>query len=373
MRRTSIVAAALPAAACLGSLIGCRATSAAEVRLDANRTLGAAVAFRNLSVMPVYDSRAAAADTYTTLDEGLKAKTVTVKESPQGGDVNKLYVSNLGKKPVYILGGEVILGGQQDRCIGKDLLLPPRAKAVPITVFCVEHGRWSGAASFTGSAKTLASQTIRLSAQDGAVAAAIPELNRTRPGGLINRNQAAGEVAGSYERISRRQTQVWAAVAQKNARFNAAPASGTYREVLEGTGGNSGASVEPYIKALAGALSADKRLVGVVTAVDGKVVAADVFGEPALFRKLWPKLLRSYASDAAEAATGKVAPARRVTAASARAFLAEAAAGANKAVDRAADTTITRLEGRKAVLYRSGASAGGSMAGKAVHENYLAK
>ncbi len=373
MRRTSVVAAALPAVVCLGSMIGCRATSAEEVRLDANRTLGAAVTFRNLSVMPVYDSRAATVDTYTTLDEGLKARTVTVKESPQGGDVNKLYVSNLGKKPVYIIGGEVILGGQQDRCIGKDLLLKPGAKAVPITVFCVEHGRWSGAASFTGSAKTLASQTIRLSAQDGAVVAAMPESTRTRPGGLINRNQVAGEAAGSNERISRRQTDVWAAVAQKNARFNAAPASGTYREVLQGTGGNSGASIDPYVKALSGAIPADKRLVGVVTAVDGKVVAADVFGEPALFRKLWPKLLRSYASDAAEASNGKPVPARPVTPASARAFLAEAATGASKAVDRAADTTITRLEGRNAVLYRSSATAGGAMAGKAVHENYLAK
>ncbi len=33
---------------------------------------------------------------------------------------------------------------QQDRMIGVDLIVPPRSGKLPISAFCVEHGRWSG-------------------------------------------------------------------------------------------------------------------------------------------------------------------------------------------------------------------------------------
>jgi hypothetical protein len=42
--------------------------------------------------------------------------------------------------------------------------------------------------------------------------------------------------------------------------------------------------------------------VGVIVAVNGKVESMDVFESTPLFRKLWPKLLKSYALDAANAA-----------------------------------------------------------------------
>src|SRR5207248_3378271 len=111
---------------------------------------------------------------------------------------------------------------------------------------------------------------------------------------------------------------------EKNRAFKAAPATGTYREVLNQAGGEAQRAVAPYEKALADALGNDPHLAGVVAAVNGKVVAADLFGDPALFRKLWPKLLRSYAADAAETAPAAGVKTPPVTAAQARAFLEEA-------------------------------------------------
>src|SRR5438105_2040703 len=106
-------------------------------------------------------------------------------------------------------------------------------------------------------------------------------------------SDASGKVAAA-------QGKVWDRVAAKNAKFKAKPASGTYRGVLTLQGGEAGKSIAPYAKALNTSLGTDPHLVGVVAAVNGKIVAADSFGDAALFRKLWPKLLRSYAADAAE-------------------------------------------------------------------------
>ena len=42
----------------------------------------------------------------------------------------------------------------------------------------------------------------------------------------------------------------------------------------------------------------DKNAVGVVVAVNGEVVWADIFASTQLLQKYWPKLVRSYASEA---------------------------------------------------------------------------
>ena len=54
---------------------------------------------------------------------------------------------------------------------------------------------------------------------------------------------------------------------------------------------------QEYEKALRTQLRG-KELVGVVVAVNGEVIWADLFAEPALFEKYWPKLLRSYVVEA---------------------------------------------------------------------------
>ncbi len=138
-----------------------------RTNLDAQRTFGTPHIYRNLTVVPVYDTSVTATDTYITLDEGLKAKTVQVQESKDGGSVNTLYITNRDKKPLYVMAGEVVLGGQQDRTIGKDIIISAGKIRVPIAVFCVEHGRWTGRADFESSAQSVASADIRLDAQNG--------------------------------------------------------------------------------------------------------------------------------------------------------------------------------------------------------------
>ncbi len=55
--------------------------------------------------------------------------------------------------------------------------------------------------------------------------------------------------------------------------------------------------IEQHFSAL-GAHLRDRKAVGVVVAVNGRIVWADVFASPAMFNKYWPKLVRSYAAEA---------------------------------------------------------------------------
>jgi hypothetical protein len=379
--------------------------------LDRHRSFGVPKTYRNLTLIPVYDTAARSTARYLTLDEGLKRKLVKVKEAGDGGDVNRLLVSNLGDDPLYIMSGEIVLGGQQDRCMGADTIIPARKKNVPVTVFCVEHGRWDGRAEFGGSAKTVASAGIRASVQEGAFAAGRPaaepavaaparqeRIAATRNvDAPVIRQQSAARITGDVNMGSRAasrqpndvgtaQQRVWDQVASKNSRFKTSNATGTYRDVLNLSGGETQKRVAPYLRALSGGFGSDPQLVGVVAGVNGKVATADLFGDPALFRKLWPKLLRSYAQDAAESASVKGQQPTPVTADQARDFLLAASRGASSAGAQAGGASSARVESKSALLYRIVAEdrkaprpAGGAGApapggsGKALHENFIRK
>ncbi len=141
--------------------------------------------------------------------------------------------------------------------------------------------------------------------------------------------------------------------------------------MLQGTGGVSGKSTSPYIQALSRAIPDDARLTGVVAAINGKPVAADVFGEPALFRKLWPKPLKSYAADAAEASRADAAAKLSTTATAAKAFLEGAMTGKSTTVDRSHYGVVTRREGRRALVFESAPAT--PAASKPLNENYMGK
>jgi hypothetical protein len=366
---------------------GSPASHDARMKLDAHRTLGSPHAYRNLTLIPVYDKTAHPADAFLTLDEGLALKQVSVKESKAGGAVNTLYVTNESMKPLYLMGGEVVLGGQQDRTLGRDTIISPGEKEVPVTVFCVEHGRWTGRKEFDQSAPTVASAEIRASAQEGEFFAARTAAGRAGPAGP---NAAAnGGISGNLARqsagsnyVDDAQQQVWDKVAKKNARLKTETSTGSYRAALNLATGDVQKSVPAYLAALSDSLGTDSHLIGVVAAINGKVVAADIFGDPILFHKLWPKLLRSYASDAVEHMPEDTSKVPAATAAQAKAFLVTATDAKSKIENKSDVSSTVRYESGQAVAYSlvPGAKAGGALgafgggfAGGAVHTGVLGK
>ena len=357
--------------------------SVRQARLDARRTLGAPHTFHNLTVLPIYDPAANATNAYVTLDEGLRAKTARVQESQDGGAVNTLYVTNRSNKPLYLMAGEVVLGGQQDRCLGQDRLVQAGARRVPITVFCVEHGRWNGRADFGASAPTVAGGDIRLRAQESnfyaereyaKAAAASPQTRADAVAHIARVSPGLPAVAESGG-VSSGQQQVWDKVATKNARFKTQSSTDTYRDTLTLAGGSAKSKVPAYITALQSSLGHDPHLVGAVACVNGKVVAVDSFSDPALFGKLWPKLLRGYAADAVENAPAKAQAPKVVTAEQVKAFYAAATDAKTTAENRSQSSATLRLESKEATTYRllpTKQASGGSV-GSPLHEAILHK
>jgi hypothetical protein len=75
-----------------------------------------------------------------TLAEALREKKALIHEI---GNVNELAVQNLSKdSEIFIQSGDIVKGGQQDRLLACDLVIPTGSGKMPIPSFCVESGRW---------------------------------------------------------------------------------------------------------------------------------------------------------------------------------------------------------------------------------------
>ncbi len=244
----------------------------ASTRLDDKTALLAPVTHDNLTIFPVVTTAAKVSKVdYLVLDEGMKSKKVRILEKGDGGSVNELTIRNTSERPLFLMAGEVVIGGKQDRIIGKNTIVAPRATET-IPVFCVEHGRWNGRKAEFSSAGALAHTELRKKANFSD------------------------------------QSEVWGEVAAKNAKRKLENDTDTYRGVAQSA--SVVKSIGGYQKAFAGKLGklgGRERQIGFVVALGGKVVAIETFGSPKLFKKFEQKLLRSYyveAIDAEHAADG---------------------------------------------------------------------
>lgn len=248
----------------------------------------------NLTVFPVVAARSHDTQEFLTLDEGLRSGEVIVSESgsvqglmrhptPSGGaQVNQLVLVNNSKRPLILLAGEIVTGGKQDRVIGKDRIVPAESDPIDLSVFCVEPGRWTGSSA-------------KFDARNGAMA------------------QPAVRAKAMAEKD---QAQVWAEVGKAKeslARSLPAPAAAPVRQMSSYAGVIENEEVKHQVDSVAEPIQRtyqsliqqlrDRNAVGVVVAVNGRMVWADLFASTSLLEKYWPKLVRSYAAEAVVAGT----------------------------------------------------------------------
>src|SRR5437773_9773983 len=261
------------------------------------------VTYENISVFPVVAPYGQDAGAFLTLEEGLATGEVVVRDRgseemvrgrdgrpvyiPQttGASVNQLVLLNRSKRPLLLLAGELVSGGKQDRVIGKDRIVPVGAPPLPLDVFCVEHGRWTGSSQFA-AALTIVHPSVR--------------------------ERAA---------VDQKQTDLWAAV-RSGTTLKAAPAApaarmtmGDIQGAIASNGRTEayeqiyqsralGVSIDDFVdevqRRFANATAGLKgeRVVGVVVAYGGEVAWSDIFASGDLFDHYWRKLLRSYAVEA---------------------------------------------------------------------------
>jgi hypothetical protein len=273
MLRAGALAAVILAAggAVLFAEDGRAGTAAAAVRaMIGTLALGEPVRFENLTIIPLSGSSKRMPAAAVPLDEALKKGWLRIRELDDG-DVPRLVVDNRGDGTVFIMGGEVVTGGKQDRLIGGDVLLRPHVRGVVIPVYCVEAGRWTETSAQFGTKQNLGTWQLRANAQAAAPAA---------------------------------QERIWGEVDKMQDQAGAGSATGAYQDIYED------GKVNKRLLALEKGLKNVPRLasgtVGVLCAVGGKVVSVDAFSDPTLFERLWPKILRASALSAVtERAAGR--------------------------------------------------------------------
>jgi hypothetical protein len=223
--------------------------------------------------LAVYVVRGPQADvrSYITLDEGLKSGAVKVRERGSG-DVNTLEVENGSDDYLFLHVGDVIRGGKQDRTIATDVVLPPRSTPVTIDAFCVEPGRWAADAAsgmeFSLNEAMVSGAALKRTIQaDMSQMAVWSEVAETEA-------LAASYVEAPLERLS---------------------VSGTYSAIVDNE--TLKAKRADYVETLLPRVTAHDDAIGVVAAIDGVLVGADVYGSHELFQKLVRKLLDSYAQE----------------------------------------------------------------------------
>jgi hypothetical protein len=275
----------------------------------------------SLTVFPVAASKSYPTDQFLTLDEGLRSGEVVVSEygnlrglvrrqvtrgyRHDSAEVNRLVLANNSKRPLLLLAGEIVTGGKQDRVIGKDRIVPPESDPVDLNVFCVEPGRWVASSDHFGtSGMTYGSAAER----DGGVGSGIAN---GIPGGAVMAQPSVRAKAMA----DKDQNQVWAEVRKQQQSMAvevataAAPAGGdeiratsSYARVMENKDVKEKVDevakpIEQNYQSLIKQLR-DRKAVGVVVAVNGRIIWSDIFASSELLEKYWPKLVRSYASEA---------------------------------------------------------------------------
>ncbi len=302
-----------------------------------------------------------------------------------GNDVNRLALINRSEKPLYLMPGEIIVGGSQDRTIADELVIQPGDKPVLIDVFCVEHGRWAnrGVAQQVAflrmaSAGATLSGSVALPDDEDLQEAAV----KANAGKFIASLGSVNKKARMAVQGAANQGEVWENVATTNTISGVLADSGTFSANYYEA--QSVKRLEPYIDRLQDPVSGQEKVVGVIVVVDGKIESTDVFESTPLFRKLWPKLLKSYALDAANAADSdddEKKAEKVATREDAEAFLADVMSAEVEKSDTKGDIAITTRSSEDVVVFSAeegDAAAGGMMGfgggmGGAVHSAGFSK
>ena len=250
-----------------------------------------------LTIFPVVAGTSHETRDFITLDEGLRSGEVVVSEagsvSPlvrprhatgvwderrrDGAQVNALVLVNNSRRPLILLAGEIVTGGKQDRIIGKDRLVPAESDPVDLSVFCVEPGRWVATSGNFHGMSAMVQPSVR--------SKAMAEKDQSQVWAEVRRSQGSMGKLGLSAPA--------AAQVQGTTSYATVIAKGEVQLKLDAVA----APVEREYQSLVRHLK-DKNAVGVVVAVNGEIIWADIFASSDLLAKYWPKLVRSYAAEA---------------------------------------------------------------------------
>ncbi|MEZ5307808.1 MAG: DUF6569 family protein [Pyrinomonadaceae bacterium] len=227
---------------------------------------------KNLSIFLIQGKDQRSGDNIVTLEEALENKEFQVFET---SDVNELMVQNLStKNDVFIQSGDIVKGGKQDRVLAVSVIIPRKSGKITIEAFCVESGRWTSrdgesVSTFGSSKERIVSKELKLAA------------NMSK-----SQTEVWSEVSNAQEKIS---VNVGGSVVS-NKSETSLQLSLEDKKIKE--------TIAEYIDKLGDVTDKKTDVIGYAFAINGQINSADVYVSKALFKKLWPKMLRAAAIEA---------------------------------------------------------------------------
>ncbi len=280
---------------------------------------------KNISIFLVHGKNAIDAEKFLTLEEAMDMKKVTVHETE---NVNQLSITNSSNFNIFIMSGDIVKGGKQDRVIQYNYIVPPGINRMPVSSFCVESGRWEKRGNensdrFSSSREMIASKELKKSVKK-----------------------------------DKSQSQVWSKVAEMQTDLEknlGAPVKGQSESSLQLTleHGKVREAQQEYTRALEKIMKDKNDVIGYSCVINGKINSAEVFASSVLFKKLWPKLLKSSIIEAV-AVSGTGGTYKPGTAAEVKQFIADSEkAGTVAAQDVNRRTKIVEREADDRLYYET--------------------
>ena len=295
----------------------------------------------NLAVFLIHEAVTCEHEELLTLQEALVEKSLTVDET---GEVNVLSASNAGELGVYLQSGDIVKGGQQDRVLQYDVVMPPRTAKVALDVFCVEAGRWEARGAESVQGFSVSTESLMTKQQKLAVKVA------------GNQREVWDSVAAAQQTVSQRLGHsVISGLSQSSLQLS-----------LEDE--RLSASIEDSVSIIERQFPNRGDTVGCAISVNGTVDSVDIFASPRLFDKMKGKLLRAAAAQAiAELGSETSGP---PTAQSVLALIEDAESGTIHSETQILGTRIVRKETSSSIAFITDDA---RIPQQSLHRNYLAK
>lgn len=312
-----------------------------EVKLN-NFRLSGPYEFENLSMFLVHGSDESGNLLYTTLQDAMQRGIVVVHETQ---NVNELAIENISPtEEVFVQAGDIVKGGKQDRVLSVDLILSAKSGLIPIGAFCVEPSRWQPRGADSGDHFTLtemsAGFSLRRAMKDAASQVGVwneVEASQQKMSHSVSGDVRSGEYPSSL------------------------PLALESEAVQE--------SVTPYVNHLSSIIDRSNDVRGVVFTINNELIGADVYASNAMFKRLWPRLLKAAAIEAVAELPMRLDN-EAVAIETVKTFIVNSERGAEMIDDVTARTHVVRREIDTSLFFETRDMDNG---GAWVHRSYLTK
>jgi hypothetical protein len=225
--------------------------------------------FKNLSIIPLFAETGPKSPDYLTMEDAINSRLLIVGEKNSGGSVPELIAQNLADIPVLLLDGEEVIGAKQNRILNASILLAPDSTTV-IPVSCVEAHRWSYTTENFGHSDAYLNYDIRR------------EKHRD-----VNMSL---KVSQEYHAD---QGKVWDRINELHNDLSVKSGTGAMHDAYT--------LVSDRLKKYFDSFDFIEGQNGLFVFIDGKIAGFDILSKTEAFKKVFPKLIKSYAMDAVRA------------------------------------------------------------------------